>query len=195
LAISQYPKKYETFWNLRDGRTVLLRPIKPEDEPLWLEMFRKFSEEAIRYRFFELIKDTPHRVRARYCNIDYEREIAIVAELAEKGRRYILGVARLTMEPDKKKGEIAFIVADPYQSLGLGTKLVDYMIEICRDMGMETIYGMMLPDNARAIRLLKKNGFTITHMEDGTLKATLNLRVLPKGKRGERNQKIDEKGA
>jgi len=102
-------------------------------------MFQKFSEEAIRYRFFELIKDTPHKVRARYCNIDYEKEVAIVAELDEMGQRHILGVVRLTMEPDKKKGEIDFIVADPYQSLGLCTKMVDYMIEICRDLGMETI--------------------------------------------------------
>jgi len=183
LAAGSYPKEYVTSWRLRDGRTVLLRPIKPEDEPLWLEMFQKFSEEAIRYRFFELIKDTPHRVRARYCNIDYEKEIAIVAELAEMGQRHILGVVRLTMEPDKKKGEIAFIVADPYQSLGLGTKLVEYMIEICQDLGMETIYGMVLPYNVRAIRLLRKSGFAITRMEDGTLRATLGLRALPKVKR------------
>jgi acetyltransferase len=176
LVISPYPKKYETLWKLRDGRTVLLRPIKPEDEPLWLEMFKNFSEESIRFRFFQIIKDTPHEIRVRYCNIDYDREIAIVAELTENGRRKILGVTRVSLEPDRKTGEIAFIVADPWQGLGLGTKMVDHVIEICKDMGVETIYGIMLPDNYRAINLMKKMGFTIKYMEDNTVKGILNLK-------------------
>jgi acetyltransferase len=176
LIISPYPKKYESLWKLRDGRTVLLRPIKPEDEPLWLEMFQNFSEESIRFRFFQIIKDTPHEVRVRYCNIDYDREIAIVAELNEDGRRRILGVARVNLEPDRKRGEIAFIVADPWQGLGLGTKLVDYAIDIAKDMGVEVLYAIMLEDNYRAIDLVKKMGFVLTRQEDGTVKGTLNLK-------------------
>ncbi|MEM2738103.1 MAG: GNAT family N-acetyltransferase, partial [Candidatus Bathyarchaeia archaeon] len=175
LVISPYPKKYETLWRMRDGKTVLLRPIKPEDEPLWLEMFQNFSEESIRFRFFQIIKDTPHEVRVRYCNIDYEREIAIVAELNDGGRRRILGVVRISLEPDRKKGEIAFIIADPWQGLGLGTKMVDYAIEIAKEMGVETIYAIMLPDNVKAVNLLKNMGFTIKVQEDGNLKAILNL--------------------
>jgi acetyltransferase len=176
LVMTPYPKKYETMWKLRDGRTVLLRPIKPEDEPMWLEMFQNFSEQSIRYRFFQIIKDTPHETRVRYCNIDYDREIAIVPELTENGRRKILGVVRVGIEPNGKAGEIAFIVADPWQGFGLGTKLVDYAIEICKDMKIETLYAIMLPDNYRAINLMKKMGFTITYLEDGTAKGTLNLR-------------------
>ncbi len=176
LVISPYPKKYETLWKLRDGRTVLLRPIKPEDEPLWLEMFQSFSEESIRYRFFQIIKDTPHEVRVRYCNIDYDREIAIVAELTEEGRRKILGVVRLIIEPDGRSGEIAFIVADPWQGLGLGTKMIEYVIEISKDKGLETIYGIMLPDNRRAIKVMKEMGFVIEYLDDGTVKGTLDLR-------------------
>jgi acetyltransferase len=176
LVISPYPKKYETLWRMRDGRTVLLRPIKPEDEPLWLEMFRNFSEESIRFRFFQIIKDTPHEVRVRYCNIDYDREIAIVAELTENGQRKILGVVRVSLEPDRKSGEIAFIVADPWQGLGLGTKMVDYTIEICKEVGVETLYAIMLPDNHRAINLTKKMGFTLKYQEDGTVKGILNLK-------------------
>jgi acetyltransferase len=176
LVITPYPTKYETMWRLRDERTVILRPIKPEDEPLWLEMFQNFSEESIRYRFFQVLKDTPHETRVRYCNIDYDREIAIVAELTEEGRKRILGVARVSIEPDGKKGEIAFIVADPWQGLGLGTKLVDYVLEICVDMKLETIYAIMLADNYRAMGLMKKMGFTVKYMDDGTVKGTLNLR-------------------
>ena len=169
------PKKYEKLVRLRDGRTVLLRLIKPEDEPMWLEMFRNFSEESIRYRFFHIIKDTPHEMRARYCDIDYAKEIGIVAELEEEGQRQILGVVRLIIEEDEKTGEIAFIVADPWQGLGLGSKMVDHMIEICKDRGLETIYALTLPDNYRAIRLLKQRGFAIQYRNDEA-KATLNLK-------------------
>ena len=106
LVISPYPKKQEKLWGLKNGQDVLLRPIKPEDEPMWLEMFQNFSEESIRYRFFQMLKDTPHEVRVRYCNVDYDREIAIVAELLEEGRRKILGVSRISVEPDGKSGTV-----------------------------------------------------------------------------------------
>ena len=192
LVISPYPKKYETLWKMRDGRTVLLRPIKPEDEPLWLEMFRNFSEESIRFRFFQIIKDTPHEVRVRYCNIDYDREIAIVAELTENGQRKILGVVRVSLEPDRKSGEIAFIVADPWQGLGLGTKMVDYTIEICKDMGVETIYGIMLPDNHRAINLTRKMGFTLKYMDDGTVKGILNLKEEESSTQCQKTEKLQK---
>lgn len=139
-------------------------------------MFQNFSEQSIRYRFFQIIKDTPHETRVRYCNIDYDREIAIVPELTENGRRKILGVVRVGIEPDGKTGEIAFIVADPWQGLGLGTKLVDYAIEICKDMKLETLYAIMLPDNYRAISLMRKMGFKIANIDDNTVKGTLSLR-------------------
>jgi len=159
---------------------------------LWLEMFRNFSEESIRFRFFQIIKDTPHEVRVRYCNIDYDREIAIVAELTENGQRKILGVVRVSLEPDRKSGEIAFIVADPWQGLGLGTKMVDYTIEICKDMGVETIYGIMLPDNHRAINLTRKMGFTLKYMDDGTVKGILNLKEEESSTQCQKTEKLQE---
>ncbi|MCL4430495.1 MAG: acetate--CoA ligase family protein, partial [Chloroflexi bacterium] len=133
MVISPYPKKYEILWLLKNGQEVLLRPIKPEDEPMWLEMFQSLSEESIRYRFFQMLKDTPHEVRVRYCNIDYDREIAIVAETVENGKRKILGVTRLSIESDQKSGEIAFLVSDYWQGLGLGTKMVDYVLDIAKE--------------------------------------------------------------
>jgi acetyltransferase len=177
LVITPYPKKYETIWTLRDGRSVLLRPIKPEDEPMWLEMFQSFSEESVRLRFFQVIKDTPHEMRVRYCNIDYDREVAIVAELNEDGKKRILGVARVGLEPDGKTGEIAFIVADPWQGLGLGTKMVDHAIDVCKDMNVESIYAIMLQENTRAISLTRKMGFDLHYMEDGTARAVLDLKA------------------
>ena len=175
LVISPYPKKYETHWTLANGRQVLIRPIKPEDEPLWLEMFQHFSDESIRYRFFHIIKDTPHEMRIRYCNIDYDRELGLVAELTEDGKRRILGVVRLIIEPDGKTGEIAFIIGDPWQGLGLGTKMIDYMIEIYKNKNLKNIFAIMLPDNKRAIRLLRSMGFTIAYVDEDTVRASLDL--------------------
>jgi acetyltransferase len=175
LVISPYPKKYERLWALKNGQEVLLRPIKPEDEPMWLEMFQSFSEEAIRYRFFQMLKDTPHEVRVRYCNIDYDREIAIVAELVQEGRRKLLGVSRVSVEPDGKTGEMAFIVGDRWQNLGLGTMMVDYALDIATQMGVENVYAIMLPDNYRALSLTKKMGFDIEYLGDGTVKGSLSL--------------------
>jgi acetyltransferase len=176
MVISPYPKKYEILWLLKNGQEVLLRPIKPEDEPMWLEMFQSFSEESIRYRFFQMLKDTPHEVRVRYCNIDYDREIALVAEIVENGKRKILGVSRFSIEPDEKSGEMAFIVSDYWQGLGLGTKMVDYTLDIAKEKGIDSVYAIMLQDNYRALSLTKKMGFKIDYLSDGTVKATLNLR-------------------
>jgi len=175
LVISPYPKKYETIWKLRDGRLVLLRPIKPEDELLWLEMFKNFSEQSIRYRFFEIIRDTPHEVRIRYCNIDYDREIAIVAELDENNLRKIVGVVRLIIDSDRV-GEVAVIVADPWQGLGLGTKMLDHIIEISKDHKLETIYAEVLKKNYQAINLMKQMGFVISHLDGETIQVSLNLK-------------------
>lgn len=175
MVITPYPKKDETLWLLKNGQEVLLRPIKPEDEPMWIEWFQSLSEESIRYRFFQMLKDTPHEVRVRYCNVDYDREVALVAEIVENGKRKILGVSRLSMEPDGKHGEMAFIVSDYWQGLGLGTKLVDYSLDLAKEKGIESVYAIMLQDNYRAISLTKKMGFAIEYLSDGTVKGTLDL--------------------
>ena len=176
LVISPYPRKYETRWTLRNGQEVLLRPIKPEDEKLWLEMFKNFSEESIRYRFFQILKDTPHEVRVRYCNIDYDREMAIVAEITQEDKKKILGVSRISIEPSGKRGEMAFIVTDKWQGQGLGTKMVDYLLEVAKEMGVEEVYSIMLPDNQRALRLTQKMGFQLEYLNDGNVKGTLGLK-------------------
>lgn len=175
LVISPYPKKYETIWKLRDGRNVILRPIKPEDEPMWLEMFKNFSESSVRYRFFHLIRDTSHEVRVRYCNIDYDREIAIVAELTEEEPHKIMGVVRIILEPGKKSGEIAIIIADCWQGLGLGTKLLDYVLDICKEKKVETLHAFIMADNHQSIKLFKTMGFKIKPEDMSIIKATLDL--------------------
>ena len=177
LVISPYPEKYKTFCKLRNGRTVLLRPIKPEDEPMWVEMFNSCSEETIRSEFFEITKiPMAHEFSARCTNIDYDREVAIVAELEEEGHRKLLGVVRLFVEPAGKTGEIAFGVADAWHGQGLGLKLVDYIIDISKDKKLETIYAVILQNNYKAVVLAKEMGFDLESSDDGTVKAVLNLK-------------------
>ncbi|MFN4337102.1 MAG: GNAT family N-acetyltransferase [Candidatus Nitrosocaldus sp.] len=180
LVISPYPKRYERLWTLKDGRVVLLRPIKPEDEPLWLDMFKHLSQESVYQRFFTVIKDTPHEQIVRYCNIDYAREMSIVAELSEGNVRRIIGVVSLVIDSKRSKdsyreGEVAVIVADPWQGLGLGTKLVDYILEIAEDMGVKVVNAVMLANNARIIDLMRRMGFKLEALDEGTMVGRLEL--------------------
>lgn len=163
--MDSYPKEYETRRKLRDGTEVILRSIKPEDEMLWLEMFHNFSDESIWNRFFNVIKDTPHKFRLRYCNIDYNREIAIIAELQQQEKKMI-GVVRFTFDSNMKSGELAFIIADPWHNLGLGTMMVEKVIKICREKKVKVVYSIMFPNNYGGIKFLKKMGFTIKYLED-----------------------------
>jgi len=134
LIITPYPTKYMKPITLKDGQKVLLRPIKPEDENMWLEMFKKFSEETVRFRFFRIIKDTPHEVRTRYCNIDYDREMGIVAEVEKDGKKELLGVARLIQDPGRPdEAEFAVVVTDECQRQGLGSEFLDFLIEFAED--------------------------------------------------------------
>ncbi|MDH5783616.1 MAG: GNAT family N-acetyltransferase, partial [Candidatus Bathyarchaeota archaeon] len=174
LVIAPYPKKYITRWKLKDGTSVVLRPIKPEDETLLCELVQSLSEETMRFRFFQVIRDMPHETLTRYCNIDYDREIAIVAEM-KKDRRRIIGAARLILEPGRKRGEFAVVVGDQWQGLGLGSKLVDYIIEIGKDMGLETVGGDILSRNLKMIRLCTKKSFKMEPVDEDTIKATLKL--------------------
>jgi len=137
-------------------------------------MFRNFSEKSVWNRFFNVIQNAPHEFRVRYCDIDYNSEIAIVAEL-QKDERKILGVVRFTFDSDMKKGELAFIVVDRWQNLGLGTILVQHMINICKEKKVETIYSFILPNNYGSIRFLKRLGFTMDYSYNEQIKATLNL--------------------
>ncbi len=177
LVITPYPRKYVTNWTLKNGTPVVLRPIKPEDELLLDELFQSFSEETMRFRFFQVIKEMPHETLTRYCNIDYDREIAIVAEVAEDNDRKISGVARLILQPGRKHGEFAVVVGDQWQGLGLGSELVDLVIALGREMGLDTIYGDVLSNNHKMLHLCASRDFKMDVIDDEMTKATLDLKA------------------
>jgi len=176
LVIAPYPTKYIKKVKLKDGTKVLLRPIKPEDEMLWLEMFKSFSEETVKFRFFRIIKETPHELRTRYCNIDYDREIGIVAEIEEDSKKKFLGVSRLIFDPGRTdRAEFALVVTDEWQRRGLGSEFVDFTIQIAKDKGLKVIHGVVLKDNIPMLNLCKEKNFNIMDGDPGEYKVEYHL--------------------
>ncbi|MDD5010111.1 MAG: GNAT family N-acetyltransferase, partial [Syntrophorhabdaceae bacterium] len=176
LVITPYPTRYVTTWRMKGGAEVTLRPIRPEDEPLEHELLSTLSEETLRVRFFAIIKDISHEMLTRFCNIDYDREMAIVAEIREGDKKKIIGICRIIIENDLKTAEYAVLVHDDYQGKGLGYKLLDVIIGIAQDKELEEIYGIVLSENEKMLGTAKKLGFTPSYQPDGITKVTLRLR-------------------
>jgi acetyltransferase len=151
---------------LKNGKRVLLRPIRPEDEPLEREMLSTLSEETLRGRFFTVLKDISHEMLIKFCHIDYDREMAIVAEVQEDGRRRIIGIGRLITDPDLQKGECAVVVHDDFQRQGLGLRLMDMLLGIGEDKGLKEVYAYVMSTNKKMLNLAKKMGFTIQGLPD-----------------------------
>jgi acetyltransferase len=175
LIIRPYPRKYVATRKMRDGKDAVLRPVRPEDEPLLVELFKAFSEQTMRFRFFRVIKETTHETLARYCNIDYEREIVMVAELTERGERRIEGMVRLVVQPDGESGEVAVVVGDPWQNRGLGSELFGYIVEVGRDMGLKRLFGEILAENTKMMHICNKKGFELKRADEETYLATLTF--------------------
>ncbi len=175
LIISPYPTRYIQPWLCRDGRSVLLRPIRPEDEPLEHELIAGLSPESSRFRFFYIIKDISHDMLSRFCNIDYGREIAIIAESVSRGKRRNVGVGRLVTQPGAEIGEFATLVADDFQDVGLGHKLTDMLIGIAQEKGLKSMYGVILKDNTRMVGLARSLGFTIEPVDADECKASIEF--------------------
>ena len=176
LVITPYPTRYISNSRLSDGTDVLLRPIRPEDEPLEHELLSSLSEATMRARFFTIVKDISHEMLVRYCNIDYDREIAIVAEVRENEKRKLIGIGRLIVDREFKSGEYAVLVHDNYQSKGLGYKLVDVIIGIAEEKGLERIWGEVLTENEKMLTVCRRLGFTAQRTPDEVTKVVLELK-------------------
>ena len=175
LVITPYPTRYVTSWRLPDGEEILLRPVKPEDEPLVSEMLEDLSPETLKERFFQIIKSITHDMLIRLCNIDYDREMTLVTEVRRGSKRKLIGMGGLMIEPDFKHGEFAIVIHDQYQGKGIGYKLLDVLIGIAQERNLEEFYGIVLTDNRKMLRLCQKLGFVLHALPDGITRATLAL--------------------
>ncbi|MGA2028385.1 MAG: GNAT family N-acetyltransferase [Syntrophobacteraceae bacterium] len=175
LIISPYPNQYERDWLLKDGTPVLIRPVKPEDEPLVADLLHNCSDRTIYFRYFGVSKKWPHESLIRFTQNDYDREIAVAAIGLPPGPSVMMGVGRLVMTPERDSAEFAVIVADRWQGTGLGMKLMERVIEIARENGVKTLSGDVLAENGRMLGLVKKMGFNILRPEMGTCRVELDL--------------------
>jgi acetyltransferase len=180
-AITPYPVEYVAPWTLHDGTDVLIRPIRPEDEPLLVEFHHTLSEQSVYQRYFHpfpLSERIAHERLTRIAFINYEREMALVAERRDEAYKpHIIGVGRLIKLRGGKEAEFAILISDEYQHQGLGTELLSRLVAIGRREGVKRIIADILPDNAAMIRVSEQVGFTCRYSaEDGVVKAEL---VLP----------------
>jgi acetyltransferase len=180
-AVRPYPTQYVSSWTMKNGTVVTLRPIRPEDEPAMVKFHETLSDRSVYLRYFHslsLSSRVAHDRLVRICFVDYDREIAIVAERldAKAGQHRILGVGRLVKSHTKNEGEVAVLVSDECQHQGLGTELFRRVIQIARDEKLLRIDAEMLPDNLSMKKIAKKLGFHSEATDDPTsLRAVLNL--------------------
>ena len=181
LAIRPYPSQYISNWKLNNGTPITIRPIRPEDEPLMVEFHKTLSEESVYFRYFHMIKLSQritHERLTRICFIDYDREMALVAEYQnpETEKREILAVGRLSKLHGSNAAEFAMLVSDKFQYQGLGTELLRRLLEVGKHEKSCCIYADILADNSGMQRVCEKLGFQITNTSDTTvLRAEIKL--------------------
>jgi acetyltransferase len=181
LPILPYPSQYVSSWKMKDGKEVLIRPIRPEDEPLIVKFHETLSERTVYLRYLQALKlsqRVAHERLTRICFNDYDREMALVVETkdAASGEAKILGVGRLRKIPGSSDGEFAILVSDDFQAQGLGTELVRRLVEVGRQEKLVKIIGDVLQDNVVMRRVCEKLGFTMTgEPDEPVMKAVLTL--------------------
>ncbi len=176
LAISPYPASLEERCEF-DGEQIVLRPIRPEDEPAHREFFASLRDEDIRFRFFGLMKVLEHSQLARYTQIDYDREMAFIASHGETRRT--LGVVRAISDPDRLRAEFGIIVRSDIKGHGLGRMLLEKLIRYCRARGIGELAGEVLQDNRRMLALSRELGFKVGPARQGVHDVTLRTGGSP----------------
>ncbi len=177
LAIHPYPKWLEETILLRDGRPVLLRPIRPEDEPAHHVFISKLTPEDIRFRFFHYKAALPHSEMARLTQIDYDREMAFIAIARDAhGEPETLGVIRSVTDPDNRHAEFSMVTRSDLKGQGLGRRMMRKMIDHCRSRGTLEFIGDVLAENKPMLSFLDHFGFMVSDSgEEGILRVSYRL--------------------
>ena len=178
LVISPYPQHFERH-DLTDlDMPLFIRPIKPEDAPLFTDLFNTLTPTSIYYRFFSVVKTLSPEILARFTQIDYDREISFVALDDLAGEEQMLGIANIIGEPDGKRGEFSVLIGDPWQGMGIGAKLLLQCLKIAQERGMDIVWGTVLAENRYMLELGKKLGFSVAKADDGSeFKLTIDLKT------------------
>ena len=164
LVISPYPNEYEKTVTTKSGVKIFVRPIRPEDAPLIVDLFQVLSQQSIYYRFFSPIKSIRKDMLVRLTQIDYDLDIALVAMDRSQKDEKVLGVARIMTKPGGIDPEFAVLVGDPWQGRGIGAVLMQRLISIAKKRRLESITGLILGANRNMLALARKLGFEITRV-------------------------------
>ncbi|MGE5320247.1 MAG: GNAT family N-acetyltransferase, partial [Hyphomicrobiaceae bacterium] len=171
MAIHPYPAHLVSRWQLPSGNDVLIRPIRPEDAELTQGFVRSLSEETKYFRFMDALSELSPAALARLTQIDYTREMALLALTEIEGREVELGVARYAINPDGESCEFALVVDDHWQKQGIGHKLMDVLMDVARTKGLKVMEGEVLKTNRPMLKLVEALGFRIEpHPEDDAVR-------------------------
>jgi acetyltransferase len=171
MAIHPYPAHLVTHWQLPSGDNVLIRPIRPEDAELTQAFVRSLSEEAKYFRFMDAVKELSPAMLARLTQIDYTREMALLAVAEIDGQEVELGVARYAINLDGESCEFALVVDDHWQKQGIAHKLMDVLMDVARSKGLKMMEGEVLKTNRTMLKLVEGLGFRVEpHPEDDTVR-------------------------
>lgn len=166
---TRYPTELERCTVIADGTEVLLRPIRPIDEELMRNLFYSLSQESIYYRFFSVPKSMPHDKVMPLVNIDYEKDMALVATIEEAAGEKIIAVGRyMRTSKDEKTAEVAFLVRDEWQNRGIGRALLQTLIDIAKQKGIKGFTACVLEGNKQMMALFHKSGYKLNmKLKDG----------------------------
>jgi acetyltransferase len=175
------PEHFVKTWMLEDSTQVLIRPIRPDDEPLMARFHATLSERSVYLRYFHMLPlgtRIEHERLTRICFVDYDREMALVAERLDPatGDREILAVGRLTKTDQANEAEFAMLISDKFQGHGLGTEMLKRLLEIARAEGLDRVTADILGENRQMLDICKLLGFRLRHsLEEHVVKAILSL--------------------
>ncbi|HEX5636661.1 MAG TPA: GNAT family N-acetyltransferase, partial [Gammaproteobacteria bacterium] len=166
MAIYPYPTHLVSQWQLPDGTDMTIRPIRPEDAGIEQKFIQDLSEESRYFRFMSSMHELTEAMLVRFTQIDYSREMALIAVTREQSQETEHGVARFSINPDGDTCEFALVIADNMHGKGLGQKLMRSLMEAARDKGLSVIEGEVLNNNHNMLKLVTRLGFTIKTSEE-----------------------------
>ncbi|MDP3662919.1 MAG: bifunctional acetate--CoA ligase family protein/GNAT family N-acetyltransferase [Nitrosomonas sp.] len=171
MAIYPYPTHLISTWQLADGRNITIRPIRPEDAEIEQAFVRGLSEEARYFRFMFSVQELSQAMLLRFTQIDYSREMALIAVTFEQDKEIELGVARFAISPEGESCEFALVIADAMQGKGLGQKLMTALMDAARAKGLKVMAGEVLKTNTNMLKLMNRLGFSIEdRLDDDNIK-------------------------
>jgi acetyltransferase len=166
MAIHPYPAHLQKHWQLADGTDIAVRPIRPEDAEIEQAFVHNLSPQSKYFRFMQSLYDLTPQMLIRFTQIDYDRELALIAVISENRQEVEIGVARYGMNPDGESCEFAIVISDQWQQKGIGARLMTCLMGAAKAKGFKTMQGEVLATNTAMLKLTGNLGFIPQRRKD-----------------------------